>query len=466
MILSARALNPALFVVGRASTPSAEEKLARAGADRVVSPYTMAGRRLAELAVRPRVVDFLDAALSHGELSFSLEELHARAGSPLEGASVGQLRKRGLFVLAILGADDRYAANPPDDRRLVAGETLIASGSAEALAAARSGPGERGRSRGGAGMTPILIVIVATVVALAILAAAILAVARERSRRRRLRDEERSTTERVIWQRLDWVAPPALSISESASLEPADSAATAPLGELPAVVGTVPARLQAPAVHAPSASTEPPIPEPASKALAGLEPAVPRAAAPPPGAERTGPAGPWPGEAAFSPRRRLWRDSVAVLLVGVLVVLVFGLVGQPKATPQGAVLAATSAPATTAPAPAPTPTGGSSSGGGAAATPVPVATPSPTPPPGPSATPAPATAPVSSPTPVPAVTAPPATPVPARPHRTPTPTPTPAQTPVVVTPPPQRPADARAHAVSGAPGRSRAPGRAWAEWGP
>jgi voltage-gated potassium channel len=148
VILSARALNPGLFVVARAGTPAAEEKLARAGADRVVSPYTMAGRRLAELAVRPRVVDFLDAALSHGELSFSLEELHVRAGGPLEGASVGQLRERGLFVLAILAADDRYAANPPDDRRLVGGETFIASGSAEALAAARAEPADGGRSPG------------------------------------------------------------------------------------------------------------------------------------------------------------------------------------------------------------------------------------------------------------------------------------------------------------------------------
>ena len=76
VILSARAINRSLLVVGRAGTPSAEEKLALAGADRIVSPYTMAGRRLAELAIRPRVVDFLDAALSHGELSFSLEELH------------------------------------------------------------------------------------------------------------------------------------------------------------------------------------------------------------------------------------------------------------------------------------------------------------------------------------------------------------------------------------------------------
>jgi voltage-gated potassium channel len=138
VILSARALNPRLFVVGRASTVAAEEKLARAGADRVVSPYTMAGRRLAELAVRPRVVDFIDAALSHGELSFSLEELFVRPAGPLEGTTVAELREHGIFVLAVFGEDNRYAANPPDRRALAAGETLVVSGSAEALSAARA----------------------------------------------------------------------------------------------------------------------------------------------------------------------------------------------------------------------------------------------------------------------------------------------------------------------------------------
>ncbi len=137
VILSARALNPELFVVGRASTLAAEEKLALAGADRIVSPYTMAGRRLAELAVRPRVVDFLEAALSHGELSFSLEELTVGPGDGLEDATVAELRGRGLFILAILAEGGRYAANPPDERRLAVHETVIASGSAEALAAAR-----------------------------------------------------------------------------------------------------------------------------------------------------------------------------------------------------------------------------------------------------------------------------------------------------------------------------------------
>jgi voltage-gated potassium channel len=146
VILSARALNPNLLVVGRASTVAAEEKLARAGADRIVSPYAMAGRRLAELAIRPRVVDFLDAALSHGELSFSLEELHVTPGGSLDGETVAGLRGRGLFVLAVLAVSDRYEANPADDRRLLVGETIVCSGSADAFRAARDdgGPGPRG----------------------------------------------------------------------------------------------------------------------------------------------------------------------------------------------------------------------------------------------------------------------------------------------------------------------------------
>jgi voltage-gated potassium channel len=128
VILSARALNPTLFIVGRASTFEAEAKLARAGADRVVSPYTMAGRRLAELASRPRVVDFLDQALSHGQLAFSLEELSIAADSPLADRDVASLRHDGIFVLAVVHGESDYEANPPDGRVLRAGEVAIISG--------------------------------------------------------------------------------------------------------------------------------------------------------------------------------------------------------------------------------------------------------------------------------------------------------------------------------------------------
>jgi voltage-gated potassium channel len=131
--LSARALNPKLFLVGRANAEGSEAKVLQAGANRVVSPYTMAGRRIAELALRPRVADFIDAALSHGELAFSMEELEVRPGGPMEGRTVADLRRDGIFALAVVTGHGAYEANPSDDRRLVAGESLVVSGSSSVL---------------------------------------------------------------------------------------------------------------------------------------------------------------------------------------------------------------------------------------------------------------------------------------------------------------------------------------------
>ena len=136
--LSARALNPRLFVVGRANAEGSEAKLEQAGADRVVSPYTMAGRRMAELAIRPRVADFIDAALSHGNLRFSLEELQIEAGSFLDGTTVGELLDDGVFTLAVVHGEQDYEANPTRDRVLVPGESLVVSGSTEQLRALRA----------------------------------------------------------------------------------------------------------------------------------------------------------------------------------------------------------------------------------------------------------------------------------------------------------------------------------------
>lgn len=131
--LSARSLNPSLFIVARANLEGSDAKLLQAGANRVVSPYTRAGRRIAELATRPRVADFIDLALSHGELSFSMEDVVVSAGGPLDGRTIGELRDQGIFALAIVRGEREYVANPPADRRLVAGESLIVSGSAETL---------------------------------------------------------------------------------------------------------------------------------------------------------------------------------------------------------------------------------------------------------------------------------------------------------------------------------------------
>lgn len=133
VVLSSRAINGGLYIVGRANTPSAEPKLTQAGADRAVSPYTMAGRRIAELAVRPALVDFIDAALSPNRPTFSLEARRVEAGGPFDGRTVGDLMGRGIFVLAVVRGPGEYDDHPPADRRLGAGDELILSASSATL---------------------------------------------------------------------------------------------------------------------------------------------------------------------------------------------------------------------------------------------------------------------------------------------------------------------------------------------
>lgn len=131
--ITARTLNPSLFIVARAGAASVMNKLRQAGADRAISPYVMAGRRIAQLALRPGVVDFIEAALSRAGMEFALEEVTVNAA--LAGGTVGDLRGRGLFTLAIRAGEGDFEATPPDDRALGAGESLIVAGSGEAIRA-------------------------------------------------------------------------------------------------------------------------------------------------------------------------------------------------------------------------------------------------------------------------------------------------------------------------------------------
>lgn len=137
--LSARSLNPKLFIVARANEEGSEGKLRQAGAHRVVSPYTRAGRQIAELATRPRVADFIDFALSHGQLSFSIEEIEVAADGPLAGKTVGDLAAKGIHVMAIVQfGPGQFDTHAPMDRVLKAGDQLIVSGTADVLTELRA----------------------------------------------------------------------------------------------------------------------------------------------------------------------------------------------------------------------------------------------------------------------------------------------------------------------------------------
>jgi voltage-gated potassium channel len=136
--LSARALRPDLVIVARARTEASEPKLLRAGATRVVNPQRIGGQRIAAAASQPHVVEFLDVVMHDGSLEFRLEEVPVGDGSLLAGQTLRQAdvgETTGALVLAVLGRDGVFLANPPMHTPIEPGHVLIAIGTEEQLSA-------------------------------------------------------------------------------------------------------------------------------------------------------------------------------------------------------------------------------------------------------------------------------------------------------------------------------------------
>jgi len=127
----ARSLSPELLIVARAAREQSADRLYRAGATHVVSPYATSGRRMANLAVRPHVVEFFDVARA-GQPDLRLEELAITEGSPLAGRPVSDLRGPAVPLL-VRRPDGQLIANPARDLRLAAGDVLVIYGEAAEL---------------------------------------------------------------------------------------------------------------------------------------------------------------------------------------------------------------------------------------------------------------------------------------------------------------------------------------------
>ena len=134
--MTARALCPDLTIVSRADHAEVVPKLLRAGATRTLSPYAIAGGRIAEAVLRPAVFDFLDDLVGQGHPDLQYPDLRMdeeliRQGSPLDGKTVGASglhSRRGLILIAIKHSDGQLAFDPDDDAPVVAGDTLITLG--------------------------------------------------------------------------------------------------------------------------------------------------------------------------------------------------------------------------------------------------------------------------------------------------------------------------------------------------
>ena len=136
IVLTARGLNKDLYIVARAGDEGSEQKLMRAGANRVSSPYHIGGMQMAQALIRPAVMDFLDLATQSEHLDLQMEELTVGKGSRFDGRTLcdcGLAEDRGLVLIAVKRKSGHLEFNPGPKVLLAEGDKLIVLGQPESL---------------------------------------------------------------------------------------------------------------------------------------------------------------------------------------------------------------------------------------------------------------------------------------------------------------------------------------------
>jgi voltage-gated potassium channel len=134
VILTAKELNPNIYILSRSEEEESEHRLLRAGADRVMSPYTMGGMRMAMAILRPAMLDFIEITTRRQSMELRMEELLVREGSHFIGKSLeesGIRTQYGLIIVAVKKESGKMIFNPVADYIIHRGDTLIALGEDE-----------------------------------------------------------------------------------------------------------------------------------------------------------------------------------------------------------------------------------------------------------------------------------------------------------------------------------------------
>jgi voltage-gated potassium channel len=134
--MSARSLNPGLFILARAEEEPTEKKLLRAGANKVVMPYLIGGQKMAHTLVKPAVADFLEFTVHNRKIGLEMGEVTVSEKSALNGVTLidsGIRQKMDVIVVAIRKKEGEMQFNPSSQTRIVAGDTLIALGKSEEM---------------------------------------------------------------------------------------------------------------------------------------------------------------------------------------------------------------------------------------------------------------------------------------------------------------------------------------------
>lgn len=135
--LTARGLNPELFILARSSDESSDIKLKRAGASKVISPYVIGGTRMAQSILQPNVVDFIEIATGSDHLDLQMEEITIPRDSVFAGetlVSSGFRRETGVIIIGIKKAHGKMVFNPHSQAKIDGDDTLIVLGEPSSIA--------------------------------------------------------------------------------------------------------------------------------------------------------------------------------------------------------------------------------------------------------------------------------------------------------------------------------------------
>jgi voltage-gated potassium channel len=136
--LSARTLNEKVCIIARINSEENDAKLIAAGAHRVLFPHGLGGRRMAQMAIRPTVAEFLEVVMHDEQLELWLEEMTVGIESKLDGCAVyaSDIRRAtGANIVAVRQRTGKLLAAPTPDTKLMAGDIIVALGTREQLSA-------------------------------------------------------------------------------------------------------------------------------------------------------------------------------------------------------------------------------------------------------------------------------------------------------------------------------------------
>jgi voltage-gated potassium channel len=136
IVLSAHSARPDLQIVARASDDDAAKKLMLAGADRVVLPYTTAGRTMANLVLRPQVTAFLDAVTTATGPDLHMAEIEVHRTCRQAGRTIREIRVRhetGAIIIALRKQDGTFDTTPEPDAAIEPGDVIVGVGTTDEL---------------------------------------------------------------------------------------------------------------------------------------------------------------------------------------------------------------------------------------------------------------------------------------------------------------------------------------------